>query len=53
MFSFKHPPALGGTAAVDNLEPTDLEVHFSLTGQLHRQIAELPEGTPIERIRLQ
>ena len=38
--------------ALDNAGVADLEVHFSITGQLHRQIAELPEGTPIESIRI-
>ena len=52
VYSWKTPPALGGKVALDNAEVADLEVHFSITGQLHRQIAELPEGTPIESIRI-
>ncbi len=52
VYSWKTPPALGGKVALDNAEVADLEVHFSVTGQLHRQIAELPEGTPIESIRI-
>ena len=51
VYSWKTPPALGGKVALDNADVVDLEVHFSITGQLHRQIAELPEGTPIESIR--
>jgi len=51
VFSWRTPPALGGELVADNLEPTDVAVHFSLTGQIHRQIADLPEGTPIPEIR--
>jgi hypothetical protein len=52
VFSFRTPPALGGEVAVENVEPADLEVHLSTTGQIHRQIADLPEGTPIPQIRI-
>lgn len=51
-FSFKIPPALGGEFTPDNFEPTDLQVHFNLLGQVHRQIKDLPPGTPIDEIRL-
>jgi peptide chain release factor 1 len=40
------------TDIVENVEPADLEVHLSTTGQIHRQIADLPEGTPIPQIRI-
>ena len=53
VFSWLTPPMLGGEGTVDNLAATDIAVHFSLTGQLQRQIAELPEGTPISRIRIE
>ena len=46
-FSFKIPPKLGGTFDADNFEPTNLSVHFGILGQIHRQIKDLPEGTPI------
>ena len=52
VFSFRTPPALGGELTVENIEATDIEVHFSLSGQIHRQIAGLPEGTPIPQIRI-
>ena len=53
VYAFSTPPALGGEVAVENAEIADLEVHLSLMGQLHRQIADLPEGTPISEIRLE
>jgi hypothetical protein len=46
-FSFKIPPVLGGEISVDNFEPTDLQVHFSILGQIHRQVKDLPAGTKI------
>ena len=53
VFSWRTPPALGGELVAGNLEPADIAVHFSLTGQIHRQIADLPEGTPIPEIRIE
>src|SRR5687768_2617031 len=53
VYAFRTPPALGGEVTVENAEVADLEVHLSLMGQLHRQIADLPEGTPISEIRLE
>jgi hypothetical protein len=34
-----------------NFEPTDLAVHFGMLGQIHAQIKDLPEGTPIGEIK--
>ena len=53
VFAFRTPPALGGEVTAENIEATDIEVHFSLTGQIHRQIAGLPAGTPIPQIRIE
>jgi hypothetical protein len=44
---FKIPPILGGTFEPENLEVTDLVVALSIAGQLHRQVKDLPPGTPI------
>ena len=52
VFSFKHPPALGGDYDRDNLDMTDIEVHFSLTGQTFEQINDLPDGTPISEVKI-
>ena len=48
-FGYKVPPVLGGKWEPANFEPTDLSVHFSILGQIHRQVRDLPEGTPISR----
>ena len=47
IYSFKRPPVLGGDYVLANIEPTDIEVHFSMAGQIHRQIAARPPGTSI------
>jgi hypothetical protein len=51
--SFKHPPALGGQLDPDNFETCSILVHFSITGQIHRQIRDLPPGTPITEIKFE
>jgi hypothetical protein len=51
-FGYKAPPVLGGELAPDNFEPTDLQVHFGILGQIHRQIKDLPPGTPIGEIKI-
>lgn len=50
VYSFKILPALGGDYSADNLEPIDISVHFAMTGQIHRQIKDLPDGTRINKV---
>ncbi|MFL5245565.1 MAG: DUF1851 domain-containing protein [Gemmataceae bacterium] len=52
-FGYKVPPILGGEVDLDNFEPTDLQVHFGILGQIHRQVKDLPPGTPIGEIRIE
>ena len=52
-FSYKHPPILGGEPEIDNFEPTLLEVHCSILGQIHEQVKDLPPGTPIGNIEIE
>lgn len=49
-FGYKVPPVLGGEIVPDNFEQTDLHVHFGILGQIHRQVKDLPPGTPIGEI---
>ncbi|MHC4693418.1 MAG: T6SS immunity protein Tdi1 domain-containing protein [Planctomycetota bacterium] len=49
-FSFKKPPVLGGEYEPGNFEPTDISVHFSILGQIHQKVKDLPDGTPISNI---
>ena len=47
LYGYKTLPALGGKYDPDNFELTDIEVHFELSGQIHKQIKDLPDGTQI------
>lgn len=42
VYFHKKPLVLGGEDIVSNYEVTDIEVHISLMGQIHRQVSELP-----------
>ena len=50
VYSFKIMPALGGGYSIDNFDTTDISVHFSITGQIHQQIKDLPDGTRINNV---
>ncbi|WP_404384134.1 DUF1851 domain-containing protein [Knoellia locipacati] len=50
VLSFKVAPVLGGEIEVVNVEVTDLVVALSIAGQIHRQVKDLPPGTPISGI---
>ena len=52
VYSWKQPPALGGEYELANAEVSDIGVHFSVTGQIHRQIQNLPPGIPLDQIRM-
>jgi len=52
LFGFKRLPRMGGTYDPSNFEETDLQVHFSLCGQLHQQLASLPPGTPVGEVNV-
>lgn len=52
IYSYKILPALGGAHSLDNLEPCDIHVHLSISGQIHQQIKDLPPGTKVENIKI-
>lgn len=52
VYSFKKPLALGGECVLENIEPADIEVHFSIYGQIHEQIMGLSEGEKIEGVKI-
>lgn len=52
IYSFKVPPVLGGKLEVSNLEVADIAVHFSVSGQVHQQVANVPTGTLIKNVRI-
>ena len=49
---YKTPLFLGGSDTLLNLGLTDLEVYWSITGQLLSKVRQLPEGAVIFRIGL-
>ena len=52
-YSCKIPLSLGGQLEPTNFERTDLQVHYSILGQLHRQTRLLPPGTKIDTIKVE
>ncbi len=52
VYSFKRPPALGGDYSIGNFDTTDISVHFSIFGQIHKQIWDLPDGTKINSVNI-
>ena len=52
LYGFKTPPALGGEYVIENHEPTDIEVHFSMLGQVNGQVAAHPDGNPVDSIKI-
>ncbi|MFT7186667.1 MAG: hypothetical protein ACI84K_002070 [Pseudohongiellaceae bacterium] len=53
VYSFKVPPALGGKYETSNVEVTSIYVHFSVNGQLHNQIKDVPAGTKVDSVKLE
>ena len=47
-YGWKVPPLLGGKYEVDNVEPTDVAVHYKLLADVWRQTKDLPDGTPVK-----
>jgi hypothetical protein len=52
IFSLKKPSVLGGEFKPNNAEVTDIEVHYSINGQIHGQLKDVPVGTPINNIKI-
>ena len=52
-FSFKRPPILGGAITPENTQLCDVLVHFSIAGQIHQQVKDLPAGTKIRNVKIQ
>jgi hypothetical protein len=50
---YRVPLVLGGRDDVTNLEPTDMDVYWTLSGQVRQQTRDLPPGTPINRVSIQ
>lgn len=53
VYSHKQPLVLGGNDDSDNVEVTDVGVHVSIHGQIHQQVKDLPDETPISDIKIE
>jgi hypothetical protein len=51
VYSYKLMPILNGNYSTENFEMTDISVHFSMTGQICRQVKDLPDGTRINKVK--
>jgi len=51
-YSFKLPLVLGGKAESDNVEVCSFRLWVSLSGQIHEQSRNLPEGTRVTGFRV-
>ena len=49
-YGYKIPPFLGGAYDLENIEPTDLNIHYDLLAELWRQVKDLPPGTKIDSV---
>ena len=47
VYSYKRLPVIGGEYSVDNIDPTDMSVHFAFSGQMCEKIKDLPDGTKV------
>jgi len=52
-YSCEVPLSLGGQLNAENFPRTDLQVHYSVLGQLHQQTKHLPPGTEIGSIKIE
>ncbi len=50
VYGYKPLPMLGGEYSSENLEPTDIEIHFQLAVQIHEQMKDLQDGTQISKV---
>ncbi|HEX8546199.1 MAG TPA: T6SS immunity protein Tdi1 domain-containing protein [Cytophagaceae bacterium] len=50
VYAFIKIPLLGGTYNTDNIYIVDLYEHYSLTGEFHFKLKDLPAGTDVEVI---
>ena len=50
VYSLRKLGVLGGEYAVENIEPTDISVHFSFAGQICKQIWDKPDGTKVNQV---
>jgi hypothetical protein len=50
VYSFKTLPILGGDFSTENFDTTDMSVHFSISGQIHKQLWDAQDGTKVNNV---
>ncbi len=53
VYSFKTPPNLGGDYSISNFEAANISVHFSISGQINKQIWDARDGTKINSVSIE
>lgn len=48
LLSYKKLPIIGGEYIVENFYQLSIEEHFSTTGEIHRQLSNLQDGTEVK-----
>jgi hypothetical protein len=51
-YGCKTPLTLGGQLEVENFERTNLQTHYSVLGQLQKQVSQMPPGTKVDSIKI-
>jgi hypothetical protein len=52
VYSYKIMPIMNGDYSTKNFNATDISVHFSMTGQICRQLQNVPNGTKINKVTI-
>jgi hypothetical protein len=52
VYSPTQPLILGGQLTVENYTPSIWQAHLHVMGQIHRQVKDLPSGTPITKVHI-
>jgi hypothetical protein len=52
VYSYKLMPIMNGDYSLTNFDATDISVHFSMTGQICRQLQNVPNGTKINKVSI-
>lgn len=47
VYSYIKPPVIGGEYSIDNILATEMNAHFSFSGQIFKQLKNLPDGTKV------
>ena len=52
VYSYKTMPILSGDYSTENFDTTDISIHFSMTGQICKQVINMAERTRINKVVL-